>query len=843
MKLTVSRIFALLPALAYCSIYLEVADLYRSDVRSYYKSDEKLIETHRLFEKAVKSPEGTLQTLTHPYVLTLKPDCNEACHSLLFNEFGKKRYSVLDSTHAQVSAKAQEIQNFKNKNPDVLEHYTPLHPEIKVDKSVRNLVPTAEGCGAVFIPKLTKENENIKVKIGGYKASLLILAVVTSEEEKQGFLNFASTASEEADFNFILEGNPKNLNSDQRMYARVHISQCEQVMNIANLFAQRSEVIWVERQFPAFPLNYWARGSCETGDYTNTYLGSKLKLTGEGQIIGVVDTGIDMESCYFRDDDEDTVYVSASAASSTTPNYNHRKVIQYINYADGLDDADAHGTHVSGSVAGKSVSTGDGSSDQDGMAADAKISFFDVGVKDQDSLEIPSNLNDDLFAILYESGARILTNSWGTTSNSYNVLSFTADEFMRDYPEALVLTSAGNSGDDGANTVGSPANYKNGLSVGAGLNAYDSWVSNGNTDVTNRPQYDIDSVAYFSSQGPTADGRLSPDILAPGWWVNSAQGFYNSAFPFCDTFDNAGTSMACPIAAGFATLARQYFLEGYYPLGEKNESAGFVPSGALLKAVLVHSGRPVIYRVRSRNSITELTEYPSNVQGYGRMQLNTVLRNGSSDSLALFVVGAAYSSDPRYAEISTLVDVDSYNFTTKSTTDVRVTLAYTDLPALNSQVIMINKLQVKLTDLSDGTEYLPYNTDGTLQVIDAANITENSKLTVTVYATALSAVQPYSIVMTGSGLQNRNFTVDEVLEGDDGDDGGTGGNGDSSTSEDSSNGLTLIQIVGVAIGVGLIVLIVVMLIMFFCTSMFRTAPRSYGSTNAVPPSAPPAAAH
>lgn len=76
--------------------------------------------------------------------------------------------------------------------------------------------------------------------------------------------------------------------------------------------------------------------------------------------------------------------------------------------------------------------------------------------------------------------------------------------------------AGGNEGIDvGANSVGSPATNKNGVCVGASLNSHDSWraVTAGKA---NKNQYSEIFMAGFSSEGPTQDGRLKPDIAAPG---------------------------------------------------------------------------------------------------------------------------------------------------------------------------------------------------------------------------------------------------------------------------------------------------------------------------------------
>lgn len=54
--------------------------------------------------------------------------------------------------------------------------------------------------------------------------------------------------------------------------------------------------------------------------------------------------------------------------------------------------------------------------------------------------------------------------------------------------------------------------------------------------------------------------------------------------------------MATPQVAAFAAKIRQYFMQGYYYTSTSSSSSkSFEPSGALLKAVLVHSAQPMAY--------------------------------------------------------------------------------------------------------------------------------------------------------------------------------------------------------------------------------------------------------
>lgn len=99
----------------------------------------------------------------------------------------------------------------------------------------------------------------------------------------------------------------------------------------------------------------------------------------------------------------------------------------------------------------------------------------------------------------------------------------------------LVVTSAGNEGNSPWRLIGIPADAEKALSVGA-------------TDMRG-------NLASFSSVGPSADGRVKPDIIAPGAWVFTADAYqYRVAIA-------SGTSFASPIAAGLVACLRQAFPE------------------------------------------------------------------------------------------------------------------------------------------------------------------------------------------------------------------------------------------------------------------------------------------
>jgi len=62
-------------------------------------------------------------------------------------------------------------------------------------------------------------------------------------------------------------------------------------------------------------------------------------------------------------------------------------------------------------------------------------------------------------------------------------------------------------------------------------------------------------ISYFSARGPTADGRLKPDLVAPGDGIESAYG-YRSADDdvWTGTLVESGTSQAAAHVSGCAAI-------------------------------------------------------------------------------------------------------------------------------------------------------------------------------------------------------------------------------------------------------------------------------------------------
>src|SRR5205085_5493695 len=135
--------------------------------------------------------------------------------------------------------------------------------------------------------------------------------------------------------------------------------------------------------------------------------------------------------------------------------------------------------------------------------------------------------------------------------------------------------SAGNAG-PAPQTIGSPAVAKNVIATGASQN--------------NRPDLFIygdgeDAMADFSSRGPCEDGRIKPDVVAPGTWIaslKSAAATDENAWAPIDNFYlfMGGTSQAGPHVSGAAAVFVQYY---------RSTITNATPSPALVKAALINS--------------------------------------------------------------------------------------------------------------------------------------------------------------------------------------------------------------------------------------------------------------
>jgi hypothetical protein len=419
-------------------------------------------------------------------------------------------------------------------------------------------------------------------------------------------------------------------------------------------------------------------------------------IFGCDQVVAVADSGQDYDACYFVD----TVHGDPPFSSCLTapcpvasPDLTLRKDVLYYNWSGtttGDDDTcpatvggSGHGTHTSGTVAGDAPAYSDceefstpGRTGGDGQAPGAKLIIQELG----DGLEYLNTGGGTVWNIAdvaYHSGARIHSISWGGVCHDlfgtcipgctlpYDSLARDADLAMWTYPDLLMVLAAGNAGQmcTPPNAVSTPGIAKNPVTVGA--------LGHGANAAT---------ATAFTSRGPVFDGRLKPTVAAQGEATVSAASDANPNTYNCGTCSLDGSSMSAPTVAGLAALAREYYTDGFYASGVRDEAQGFVPSGALLKATLIDGAV----------ALGPTAGAPDFRSGFGMVRLGSTLAFADSP-FTLWV------DDHR--EGVTSGSVVNHAFDVQEGTPLTATLVWTDYPAaLNAAVARVNELKLEVID-------------------------------------------------------------------------------------------------------------------------------------------------
>jgi subtilisin family serine protease len=284
---------------------------------------------------------------------------------------------------------------------------------------------------------------------------------------------------------------------------------------------------------------------------------------GEGICWAVLDTGIRADHPHFHK--YNNVVDQWDCTKAGAPRRLARGGRDFIEL-----DRDGHGTHVAGIIAGEyavPAPAGDAVLFA-GMAPRCSLYGFKV-LDDQgngrDSWIIKAL--DTIADLNTEAGQLVVHGVNLSLGGSFDPSVFNVghtplcQELRRLWRQGvLVVLAAGNegyvilSGGEGeiqANldlTIGDPANLDEAIAVGS-------------VHKTNPHTY---GVSFFSSRGPTADGRRKPDVVAPGEKILSARHDWKPNVPGEDALyvSMSGTSMAAPhvsgVLAAFLSLRREF---------------------------------------------------------------------------------------------------------------------------------------------------------------------------------------------------------------------------------------------------------------------------------------------
>ncbi|MFN8483832.1 MAG: S8 family serine peptidase [Anaerolineae bacterium] len=511
--------------------------------------------------------------------------------------------------------------------------------------------------------------------------------------------------------------------------------------------AQVLDVAWVENFLLPQKHNEYGAGLI-----IGTATANANGYDGSTQIAAVADTGLDTGAIPVAH----PAFANAVKAIYNWPGVTD-SCFQKIT-DDGAQDVDSgHGTHVAGSILGR----GDALGHNKGGAPAAQLVFQATenwvttsslckslyGYQDGYYLTgLPADLRQ-LFQQAYNQGARIHSNSWGSAAaGAYTTNSANTDDFIWNHRDMTITFSAGNEGADANNdgivdsdSMGSPATAKNVISVGASENdrqgnyqcdlslsyvsqdtAYQNGLTCGNMGgqnqlgtpgqrwgFTTNPIKDDptagnkEQMAAFSSRGPADDGRIKPDVVAPGTWILSTystmyrEGYGGTTNPRDNAYQLdgwgipvngfykyfGGTSMANPIAAGGATVVRDYY----------QKAKGVSASAALVKATLINTAEDLL---DENNDGVNDNRYPiPNVhEGWGRINVATAT-NGQglfADQATGLATGASRT----------------YSANVTSSGPLKVTLVWSDYASATAAAKnLVNDLDLKVTAPNGTTVY------------------------------------------------------------------------------------------------------------------------------------------
>ena len=276
--------------------------------------------------------------------------------------------------------------------------------------------------------------------------------------------------------------------------------------------------------------------------------------TGNGISWAVLDTGIANTHPHFRHKIQDEIHETIAAQWDCTGVGEPKPT---------APDGDGHGTHVAGIIAGK----GTGLNEQYvGMAPEAKLHIYKVLDDDGSGRDSWIIKAIDHIATVNEASPELVIHGvnlslGGPFDEAVFGCGFSpiCRELHRLWRQGVVVCiAAGNEGRLVIDTAAGEQKLNLDLSIGDPANLAEA-IAVGSVHRTSPHLY---GISYFSSRGPTADGRAKPDVVAPGEQIISCQARFQSRQPKSHYIPLSGTSMACPhvsgIIAAFLSVRREF---------------------------------------------------------------------------------------------------------------------------------------------------------------------------------------------------------------------------------------------------------------------------------------------
>ncbi|UOB15944.1 S8 family serine peptidase [Abyssalbus ytuae] len=340
------------------------------------------------------------------------------------------------------------------------------------------------------------------------------------------------------------------------------------------------------------------------------------------------------------------------------------------------------------------------------------------------------------------------------------------DELMYNAPYYLMVVAAGNDGDD---------NTANGAPLG-GNSSYDKLTghstSKNNLVVANAQDANVDSsgnlisvtINSSSSEGPTDDFRIKPDITGNGTDVISTL-HRNDA----DYYSLTGTSMASPNVAGSLLLLQEH----------ANNVNGSFLRAASLKGIALHTADDAG------------PAGPDAVYGWGLLNSKNAAMSITNNGSTSLIQELTLTNGQTY---QITVDSDNVN-------DLIASVSWTDLPGTTTTVtnsstpVLVNDLDIRVTKGS--TTYTPWKLTGLTtngkgdndvdpyERVDVEAASGSYTITVTHKGTLSTGSQAFTLIVTGINSSGSTPTCSDGIQN--GDETGVDCGGSCEPCQTSSN--------------------------------------------------------
>ena len=402
--------------------------------------------------------------------------------------------------------------------------------------------------------------------------------------------------------------------------------------------------------------------------------------------------------------------------------------------ATALNDNSFHATHVTGTVGASGVQA-----NAKGMAPQSTVKTFDWN---NDTAEVVGEAANGLLLSNHSYGIPLENIPGNWYAGAYSGPSRIWDLIAYNAPYYLMVASAGNDGN-----ATNPAPLTSG---------YDKLTGNktckNNLVVANAQDANVDtqgnlisvSINSSSSEGPTDDRRIKPDITGNGSGLTSSTDNSDSSYGSL-----SGTSMAAPNVMGTLVLLQQHY---------NNVNSRFMKA-ATLKALACHTAD-------DKGKVG-----PDPVWGWGLLNAKKAAEAISQNGLQSWITE------------ETLKQGETFTYTAQSdgVNPLIASICWTDVPGTanngslnNATPVLVNDLDIRIT--KNGTTYYPWklqsaanlaaitSEDNNVDNVERINVNAPSgtyTITVTHKGTLQQGPQNFAFVVTGL---SSNFSIASVSE-------------------------------------------------------------------------------